>query len=230
MQVAPSNVLGSLLSPAGRTAPALLYLLALLRRVIGLAGTPANAGLGLRRRLRFVLLEERTKAAVTAAEETAQAVIDKGLAVRNHVGRRRRFARDEAALRLVAQHHHELGAIVGLFAQRLVGDDDRGARQCRRPDTIEHLLRERDAVERILGVVAVVDRDRGPAQAGVALRYRGENMRADRPAGLADRDRHFDGRIEHLAAPVRRRLVGVAPYVKPLRRAADVDGDRLERE
>src|SRR5580700_4386813 len=52
-------------------------------------------------------------------------------------------------------------------------------------------------------------------------------MRADRLVGIADRDRNFDAEIEHLAA-VRPRLVGVAPYVKLLRRAADVDGDRLE--
>ena len=37
-------------------------------------------------------------------------------------------------------------------------------------------------------------------------------------------------RIEHLAAAVRRRLVRVAPHVELLRRAADVDRDRLERE
>src|SRR5690349_16400083 len=40
-----------------------------------------------------------------------------------------RLAGDEAALGLVAQHHDKLGAIVGLLAQRLVGDDDRGSRQ-----------------------------------------------------------------------------------------------------
>src|SRR5580698_8992572 len=54
-------------------------------------------------------------------------------------------------------------------------------------------------------------------------------MRADRLVGIADRDRNFDAEIEYLAA-IRPRLVGVAPYVKLLRRAADVDGDRLERE
>src|ERR1700722_3132514 len=37
---------------------------------------------------------------------------------------RRRLARDEAPLRLVAQHRDELGTIVGLFAQRLIRDDD----------------------------------------------------------------------------------------------------------
>src|SRR5262245_29404668 len=71
----------------------------------------------------------------------------------------------EPALRLVAQRHHELGAIVGLFVQWLVRDDDRGSRQCSRRDAIENLLRNGDAVERALGAVAVVDGDRGPAQA-----------------------------------------------------------------
>ncbi len=52
----------------------------------------------------------------------------------------------------------------------------------------------------------------------------------DLPAGIADRDRNLDGRIEHLASPVRRRLVRVAPHVQFLRRAADVDRDGLERE
>src|SRR5664279_5608045 len=54
-------------------------------------------------------------------------------------------------------------------------------------------------------------------------------MRADRPVGIADRDRDLDARIEHLAA-VRPWLVRVAPHVKLLRGAADVDRDRLERE
>src|SRR5258708_19977197 len=54
-------------------------------------------------------------------------------------------------------------------------------------------------------------------------------MRADRLVGIADRDRNLKGRIEHLA-PVRPRLMRVAPHVKLLRRAADVDRDRLERE
>src|SRR5215472_1637732 len=49
----------------------------------------------------------------------------------------RRPARDKTALGLVAQHRDELGAIVGLGAQRLVRDDDRGSRQCRRRDAVE---------------------------------------------------------------------------------------------
>src|ERR1700704_2269789 len=65
----------------------------------------------------------------------------------------RRLARDEAALRLVAQYRDKLGAIVGLAAQRLVRDDDRGSRQCGRRDAIEHLLRDGDAVEGCFGIV-----------------------------------------------------------------------------
>ena len=80
------------------------------------------------------------------------------------------FAIFEAALRLVVQHHDELGAIIGFAAQRLIGNGDRGQRQRGRRDTVEHLPREGDAVERVLGVVAVVDRDFGPAQTGPAAR------------------------------------------------------------
>ena len=141
-----------------------------------------------------------------------------------------RLARDEAALRLLAEHGDELGAIIGFLAERLVGDDDRGARQGGRRDTIEHILRNGDAVERVFGVVGILDADHAPAQARVALRHRREDMGADRPAGIADRDRNLDRGIEHLAAAVRRRLVGVAPHVKLLRGAADVDRDRLDRE
>src|SRR5256885_1122611 len=57
-----------------------------------------------------------------------------------------RLARDEPALRLVAQHRDEFGAIVGLAAQRLVRDDDRGSRQRARRNAIEHVLRDGDAV------------------------------------------------------------------------------------
>src|SRR5580704_5442136 len=54
-------------------------------------------------------------------------------------GIRRRPARYKAALGLVVQHRDELGAIVGLAAQRLVLYDDRGSRQCSRRDAIEHI-------------------------------------------------------------------------------------------
>src|SRR6516225_6123996 len=49
-----------------------------------------------------------------------------------------RLARYKSALRLVAQHRDEFGAIVGLATERLVRDDDRGARQRGRRDAIEH--------------------------------------------------------------------------------------------
>src|SRR6266404_8035675 len=51
----------------------------------------------------------------------------------------RRPARHKAALGLVVQHRDELGAMVGLAAQRLVRDDDRGSRHCGRRDAIEHI-------------------------------------------------------------------------------------------
>src|SRR5262249_42209331 len=137
----------------------------------------------------------------------------------------RTLARYEAALSLVAQHRDELGAIVGLAAQRLVRDDDRGSRQCRRRDAVKHILRDRDAVERAFGVVPIVDRNHGPAQARVVARHRGEYMRADPLFGIADLDWNLNCRIEHLAA-IRHRLARGAPHVNPLRRAADVDRDR----
>src|SRR5258707_8058632 len=161
-------------------------------------------------------------------KKEAEAFAAPGAAFRN-VTIDRRPARHEAALGLVVQRRDELGAIVGLAAQRLVRDNDRGSRQCSRRDAIEHILRDGDAVERVLGVVPVVDRDRGPAQARVVARHRREHMPAERLVGIADRDRNLDGRIEYLA-PVRPLLMSVAPHVKLLRRAADVDRDRLERE
>ena len=94
---------------------------------------------------------------------------------------------------------------------------------------IDHLLRDGDAVERVLGVARAVDGDRGPAQAPAGARHRRDHMRADRLAGIADGDRNLNGRIEHLA-PVRQPLMRVAPNVKLLRRAADEHRDRLERE
>src|SRR5262249_37480677 len=76
------------------------------------------------------------------------------------IGRAR--AGDDAALRLAVQRNDELRAIVGLAVQRLVGNDDRGPRQCGCRDAIEHIVRQRDAIERSPGVVSAVDRDRGP--------------------------------------------------------------------
>src|SRR5437879_538737 len=141
---------------------------ALLRPGIVLAAAPAGiAG------LEVPTLETGLRVP-TAAENGAEAVARRVVAG-NDVGRR--LARDEAALRLVAQHRDELGAIVGLGAQRFVRDDDRGARQCSRRDAIEHILRDGDAVERVLGIVAAVDRHRAPAQAGVITCHRREHMR-----------------------------------------------------
>src|SRR5450631_1680418 len=143
-----------------------------------------------------------------ALETKAEEVVGSGvIACNESIGRRP--ARYEAALGLIAQHRDELGAIVGLAAQRLVRDNDRGSRQCGRCDAIEHILRDGDAVERVLGVVPLVDRDRGPAQAGLVARHRREYMRADPFLGIADRDGDLNGRVEHVA-PVRPRLMRVA--------------------
>ena len=98
----------------------------------------------------------------------------------------RTLAHGEAALRLVVEHHDELGAIIGLAVRRLVRDDDRRPRQGGRRNEIEHLLRELDAIERVLGGVAAVDGDRIPAQAGIGARDRGENVGADRLVGILD--------------------------------------------
>src|SRR6478736_1259221 len=54
----------------------------------------------------------------------------------------RNLARYEATLGLIAQHRDKLGAIVGFFAEWLVRDDDRGSRQCGRPNAIDHILRD----------------------------------------------------------------------------------------
>jgi hypothetical protein len=70
------------------------------------------------------------------------------------------LAHRKAALWLIVQDHDELRAIVGLAVQRLVGNDERGSRQCGRADAIEHILRDGDTVERSLGVVPAIDRDR----------------------------------------------------------------------
>src|SRR5215475_4331909 len=115
---------------------------------------------------------------VSPQKKESEAVVVPEVVTRNE-GLGRRLARYEAALGLIAQHSDKLGAIVGLGAERLVRDDDRGSWQCRQSDTIEHILRDGDAVKRILGAVRVIDRDRCPTQAGVFARHRGEHMRAD---------------------------------------------------
>ena len=73
---------------------------------------------------------------------------------RSQRGHRSKARALEATLGLIAQHRDKLGAIVGLGAQRLVRDDDRRSRQCGRPDAIDHILRDGDAVERVLALSA----------------------------------------------------------------------------
>src|SRR5581483_6889396 len=192
---------------------------ALLRRPVIVLAAPLTRIDGGRRRI--ALLEEEAKA--VAAPVPAPGAATKGVAARDDVGRRRRrLARDEPALGLVAEHRDEFGAIIGLAAQRLVRDDDRGARYGGRCDAVEHILRDGDGVERVLGVVAIIDGDDAPAQALVALLHGREDMRADRLVGIADGDGNLDAGIEHLAA-VRPGLVGIASHVELLRGAADVD-------
>src|SRR3954468_3264378 len=61
---------------------------------------------------------------VPTALEKWEAVVAPAVVVRKaDIGRR--FSRYKAALRLIAQHCNEFGAVVGLAAQRLVRDDDR---------------------------------------------------------------------------------------------------------
>src|SRR5664279_5778156 len=67
---------------------------------------------------------------VPIALEKREAVVAPAVVARNEGVGRRNLARDKAALRLIAQHRDKLGAVVGLAAQRLVRDDDRGSRQC----------------------------------------------------------------------------------------------------
>src|SRR5262249_20184537 len=94
---------------------------ALSHRLIVLAGALTPIGrLGVP-----VALEKKAEAPVVAARN---ADID------------RRPAHQETTLGLVVEHRDELGVIVGLAAQRLVRDDDRGSRQCSRRDAIEHIL------------------------------------------------------------------------------------------
>src|SRR6516225_124388 len=98
---------------------------------------------------------------VLAAEPAHESEVAPGATARDaYIGRGP--AHREAALRLVVQRHNRLRAIVSLAVQRLVRDDERGSRQCGRRDAIEHILRDADAVERGLGIVPAVDRDRGP--------------------------------------------------------------------
>ena len=150
-----------------REAPSRVLPPALLHWLIVLAGPRTRIGrLGVP-----IALEKEAEAIVAPVVAARNGNIDRrpahheaalGLVSRNG-DIDRRPAHQEAAQGLVVEHRNELGAIVGLAARRLVRDDDRGSRQCRRRDAIEHILRDGDAVERVLGVVPVVDRHRGPA-------------------------------------------------------------------
>ena len=132
---------------------------------------------------------ELTLAGARTLEKETEAVVAPVVAARNgdmaarNGDMDRRPAHQEAALGLVVQHRDEFGAIVGLAAQRLVRDDDRGSRHCGRCDAIEHILRDGDAVERVLGVVPVVDRDRSPTQARAQARATAVNTCV--PIGLS---------------------------------------------
>src|SRR5262249_55630283 len=89
-----------------------------------------------RRLLRIVRAAPPTRIAILGvpiALEEGAAVVAPEIVARNEVIGRG-LTRYEAALGLVAQHRDKLGAIVGLGAQRLVRDDDRGSRQRSRPD------------------------------------------------------------------------------------------------
>src|SRR5258708_8626895 len=86
----------------------------------------------------------RLRVPIALEIEEAEAVVARFVVVRNEdIGRGP--ARHEAALGLVVQHRDELGAIVGLAAQRLVRDDARGSRLCRRSDSVAPPLPGGDA-------------------------------------------------------------------------------------
>src|SRR5665213_3759204 len=84
----------------------------------------------------------RIVGAPIALEKREAAVVPAVVARNADVGRN--LARYKAALRLIAQHRDELGAVIGLAAQRLVRDDDRGSRRSSRRDAIEQILRDGD--------------------------------------------------------------------------------------
>src|SRR6516162_8029605 len=109
--------------PCGLRAACRVLPPALLHRLIVLAAAPPGIG-----RLGVPI----------ALKKKAEAVVAPVVASRN-ADTDRRPAHQEAALGLVVEHRDELGVIVGLAAQRLVRDDDRGSRQCSRRDAIEHI-------------------------------------------------------------------------------------------
>src|SRR5262245_33005614 len=61
----------------------------------------------------------------------------------------------DAALRLAAHQHHEIGGLARLAAQTFVGNDDRRARGDDLTDAGHGLLRYGDALQRIAGSFAV---------------------------------------------------------------------------
>src|SRR6202046_1638933 len=133
----PESIESDLVRPCGQLAACRVLPPALLHRLIVLAGARTRIG-----RLRVPI----------ALEKGAEDVVAPVVAARNGDSDRRP-AHQEAALGLVVEHRDELGAIVGLAAQRLVRDDDRGSRQCSRRDAIEHILRDGEAVERVLVIL-----------------------------------------------------------------------------
>src|SRR5579871_4780948 len=145
--------------------------------------------------------------------ETAPA----GVAVVADLRRRAAPAELDATLRLVAQEHHEIGSLARLRARRLVRHDQ-GRTRARAGDAIQHVLRNRDPVERGLGTVSTFQCDHAPSYGCVAARtiHGGEDKRADRTIRVRDRDRTFEGGLEGL------------PDIEFLRLAADQHRYRRE--
>src|SRR6185437_12363813 len=62
---------------------------------------------------------------------------------------------DDATLWLAADQHDEVRGLAGFLVRRLVGDDQRGARQNQLGDLLHGLLRDLDPAERRLGGIDV---------------------------------------------------------------------------
>ena len=136
----------------------------------------------------------------------------------------------KTALRLIAARGNQLGAIIesATDGSSKTIIEDLGERG-RRGIPMENFLREAHSVEHIVGIIAIVDRDSSPAKARIILCHRREYMSADRLAGITDRDRNLDARIEDFAS-IRPRLMRVPPHIERLGCAANVYRDRFERE